>query len=373
MAGDATGVALVHEWLASRAGSEKTFERMTHVLPDADVFALTADPAAGFEIEAPIRTTLLQRVPVLRAKRNLSLPVMPLAWRCLRTKPYATVITSTHAYARYLPAARAAAHLSYVYTPLRYAWLPEVDGRGATPLMAPARAVLRVLDKRTVRHVDRFASISNVVRERVEEFYGRESDVVFPPVDTDFFAAAPADDSGGREPFVLGVSRWIHYKRLDLVIEAASRVGLPVVIAGHGPGEAELRAVADRARVPVTFEHRPSDERLRDLYRAAAVLVFPAEEDFGIVPVEAQAAGTPVVALARGGSLDTVADGVSGALVHEQTAEAFAAGIERVLGIDPSPDALRRHVERFSVDAFHRGFTDWVKDWIPDGHLHSVC
>lgn len=373
MRGDATGVALVHEWLASRAGSEKTFERMTKALPDADVYALTADGAAGFEIEAPIRTTILQRVPLLRDRRNLSLPVMPLAWKCLRTKPYATVITSTHAYARYLPAARAAAHLSYVYTPLRYAWLPDVDGRGATPLMAPARATLRVLDKRSVRHVDRFAAISNVVRQRVEEFYDREAEVVFPPVDTDFFAAVPAEASAGREPFVLGVSRWIDYKRLDLVIEAASRVGLPAVIAGHGPAEDELRAVAVRARVPVTFERRPSDERLRELYRTAAVLVFPAEEDFGIVPVEAQAAGTPVVALARGGSLDTVADGVSGALVHEQTATAFATGIERVLGMEPSAGALRDHVARFSIDAFHRGFADWVKDWVPDGHLRSVC
>jgi glycosyltransferase involved in cell wall biosynthesis len=372
VAGDATGVALVHEWLASRAGSEKTFERMTQVLPRADVYALTANPEAGFEIEAPIRTTALQRLPVLRDRRNLSLPVMPLAWRCLRTKPYATVITSSHAYARYVPAARAAAHLSYVYTPLRYAWLPEVDGRGATPVMAPARAALRALDKRSTRHVDRFAAISNVVRQRIEEFYDREAEVVYPPVDTQYFAAAPAADSGGREPFVLGVSRWIHYKRLDLVIDAASRVGLPVVIAGHGPGEAELRAVAERARVPVTFERRPSDERLRDLYRAAAALVFPAEEDFGIVPVEAQAAGTPVVALARGGSLDTVADGLSGALVHEQTAEAFAAGIERVLGMEPRDEALRRHVDRFSVEAFRRGFADWVKEWIPDGHLRTV-
>jgi glycosyltransferase involved in cell wall biosynthesis len=345
---------------------------MTQVLPHADVYALTADRAAGFEIDAQIRTTVLQRIPLLREKRNLSLPVMPLAWRCLRTKPYATVITSSHAYSRYLPAARAAAHLSYVYTPLRYAWLPEVDGRGATPLMAPARAVLRALDKRSVRHVDHFAAISNVVRERIEEFYDREAQVVFPPVDTEYFAAATDADAGGREPFVLGVSRWIDYKRLDLVIDAASRVGLPAVIAGHGPGEAELRAVAQRARVPVTFEHRPSDERLRDLYRTAAVLVFPAEEDFGIVPVEAQAAGTPVVALARGGSLDTVADGVSGVLVHEQTAEAFAAGIERVLGMEPSAAALRCHVDRFSVDAFGRGFTDWVKDWIPDGHLRTV-
>jgi glycosyltransferase involved in cell wall biosynthesis len=372
VAGEATGVALVHEWLASRAGSEKTFERMTQVLPGADVYALTADRAAGFEIEAPIRTTVLQRLPVLRDKRNLSLPVMPLAWRCLRTKPYATVITSTHAYARFVPAARAAAHLSYVYTPLRYAWLPEVDGRGATPLMAPARAALRGLDKRSVRHVDRFAAISNVVRERIEEFYDREAEVVFPPVDTEYFAAAPGGDAAAREPFVLGVSRWIRYKRLDLVIDAASRLGLPAVIAGHGPGEAELRTLADRAGVPVTFERRPSDERLRELYRTAAVLVFPAEEDFGIVPVEAQSAGTPVVAYARGGSLDTVDDGVSGALVHEQTAEAFAAGIERVLGMEPNAAGRREHAERFSVEAFRRGFADWVKDWIPDGHLCTV-
>lgn len=372
MGGD--GVALVHEWLASRAGSEKTFEQMTHVLPDADVYALTADRTVGFDIAKPVRTTVLQRVPVLRERRSLSLPVMPLAWRCLRAPRYQTVITSAHAYARYAPPAKRAIHLSYVYTPLRYAWLPGVDGRGASRGMAPARAALRRLDKRTVAGVTRFAAISGVVRERIEEFYGREATVVFPPVDTDFYTPA-IDGSADRsaDPFVLGVSRWIPYKRLDIVIDAAAKLGLPAVIAGHGPGEGELRALAERASVPVTFERRPSDERLRDLYRSAAVLVFPAEEDFGIIPVEAQAAGTPVVALARGGSLDTVHDGVTGVLVAEQSATAMAEGIERALAMNVPPEKFAAHAERFSAAAFRRSFAAWVKDWVPDGQLVNGC
>lgn len=362
-----SGIALVHEWLASRAGSEKTFEQMTQVLPDADVFALTIDRSAGFEIAAPVRVTLLQQIPVLRERRALALPLMPLAWRALRTARYRTVITSSHAFARYMPAARDAAHLSYVYTPLRYAWLPEVDGRSANRALAPARASLRALDRRTVRHVDSFAAISNAVRRRIADFYERDAAVIFPPVDTDFFSCPPdRDDSNRRatEPFVLGVSRWIPYKKLDVVIAAADRLGLPVVIAGHGPGEAALRSAADRARVPVTFERRPGNDRLRRLYREAAVLAFPAEEDFGIIPVEAQAAGTPVVAYRRGGSLDTVLDGVTGVLVDTQDVDDVASGIAAALALTSPREAFQDHVAQFSVREFRRSFGDWVAPWV---------
>ncbi len=366
-----TEIALVHDWLAARAGAEKTFEQMTKVLPDADVYALTVDRRAGFDIDAPIRTTILQRVPVLRDSRRVSLPLMPLAWTTMRTASYGTVITSAHAFARYFPVAKRATHLSYVYTPLRYAWLPGVDGRGASRWMAPARAALRKLDRRTVRHVDSFAGISTAVCGRIAEFYGREATTVFPPVDIDFFGAEPpADDPAPtNEPYVLGVSRWIPYKRLDIVIAAGDAAGLPVVIAGGGPDEAVLRDAAARARVPVTFVHNPDDERLRRLYRGAAVLVFPAEEDFGIIPVEAQAAGTPVVALGRGGSLDTVRPGETGVLVSSQEVDEVADGIRCAVGMPRSPDAFAAHVATFSVPSFRQSFAKWIAPWVPDAAI----
>jgi glycosyltransferase involved in cell wall biosynthesis len=298
--------------------------------------------------------------------------MMPLAWKSLRTPAYDTVVTSSHAFARYLPAARAArVHLSYVYTPLRYAWLPAIDDRVARPWLAPARMALRRLDRRTVDDVTEFAGISRAVCDRIGEYYGREARVIYPPVDIDFFRADDQpvdrrDRTADEEPYLLGFSRWIPYKRLDLVIAAGERLGMPVVIAGHGPGEPDLRAQAERASVPVRLECKPSDERLRELYRNAAAFVFPAEEDFGIVPVECQAAGTPVVAYARGGSLDTVRDGVTGALVESQDADAFADGTRRALALSLDSTTARGHVEQFSSRAFRRSFATWVSEWVDD-------
>lgn len=354
-------VALVHEWLASRSGSEKTFEAMTSIIPAADRYALTVEREVPFEVAGDVRATMLQRSKLLRRRRQLVLPLMPLAWKAMRPPRYDTVITSSHAFSRCFPT-RGAAHLSYVFTPLRYAWLPEIDGRGSGRVAAPARAALRAVDRHSTKGVTSFAAISTAVRERVEAFYGRSAVVVFPPVDTDFFRPGPERRRGDH---VLGVSRWIPYKRMDLVILAAERAGRPAVIAGAGPEEARLRALAGAVRVPITFVHRPTDEALRDLYRAAAAVVFPSEEDFGIVAVEAQATGTPVVALGKAGSLDTVVDGATGVLVGEQTAEAFAEGIERASTLDVRADRFAGHVAKFSRNAFRRRFAEWVGPWVP--------
>ncbi len=347
-------MALVHEWLQSRSGSEKTFEQMSATFPDADLVALTENPDVEFQFGRPVRTTALQRSRILAERRHLSLPLMPFAWSAMRKGNYDVVLSSSHAFARYFRAP-GAVHLSYVYTPLRYAWLPGVDGRGDSRLLGPARWSLRVADRRSVAKVASFAAISNVVRERIERFYGRSATVIFPPVDVEFFGS---NQGAERGEFVLGVSRWIDYKRLDLVIAAAEHARLPVVIAGGGPLRSQLEHQARAASVPVRIVHDPSDDELRRLYQGAAAVVFPAEEDFGIVPVEAQAAGARVVALRRGGSLDTVLDGVTGVLVDEQDAQDFATGIRRALEL-PSPD-FASHVAQFSIEAFHNNLRSWV-------------
>ena len=349
-----TDIALVHEWLSSRAGSEKTFEQMAITLPQADLYALSVDSSLAFDFGRPVVSTILQRSRYLCARRDLALPLMPIAWKALRTMEYKAVVTSSHAFARYFPA-KGAVHLSYVYTPLRYAWMPEVDGRAASPVLAPARSVLRSMDRRSTRGVSSFAAISSVVADRIRTFYGRDAEVIYPPVDVAFYGSGPSLERGD---FVLGVSRWIPYKRLDLTIAAAEQVGLPVVIAGSGPLETELRERAAAASVPVTIVHQPSDEELRSLYRRAAVVVFPADEDFGIVPVEAQAAGAPVVALRRGGSLDTVLDGKTGVLVDAQDAEVIARGVEQAIGLDPTLEPS--HLDQFSIASFRREFRQWV-------------
>jgi len=248
---------------------------------------------------------------------------------------------------------------------MRYVWDPH-DRRSGLHRLAGLgpRALLRRWDHRSSGWVNSFAAISTAVQARIERCYGRTSRVIHPPVDTEFYKPGESGPVGPAlpvGPFVLTCSRFIPYKRLDLAILAAERIGLPVVVAGRGPGEAALRALADRVRVPVSFEVAPSDERLRDLYRAAAAFVFPALEDFGIVAVEAQACGTPVVALAEGGTADTVVDGVTGATVEVQDADSFAEGLQRALALDAG-DACLANAEAFSVSRFGAGIRAWVDD-----------
>jgi glycosyltransferase involved in cell wall biosynthesis len=361
-----TRMALAHEWLDARAGSEKAFEALARLFPDADLYALTDTLGDAFDSGGrPVRTTFLGRVPVLRSRRDLALPLMPLAWRTATRRPYDLVLTSSHACVKGFGPARDALHLCYCYTPMRYVWDPHDRRSGLHHLagLGP-RAALRAWDRRSADRVDSFAGISTAVCERIQRCYDRPSRVIHPPVDTDFYRAGEAGESGRplpAAPFVLACSRFIPYKRLDLAMRAADRVGLPVVVAGKGPGEAQLRELAARLRVPVTFEVAPTDERLRDLYRAAAAFVFPALEDFGIVAVEAQACGTPVVALAQGGTADIVVDGETGALVEDQDVDLIAKGLQRALDID-DPAACVRQAASFSPAAFEARIRAWVAD-----------
>ena len=259
---------------------------------------------------------------------------------------------------RFFPV-RDAVHLSYVYTPLRDGWMPGANGRGSSPLLGGPRAALRALDRRSTNGATSFVAISTEVQRRIREVYNREATVIFPAVDVGYFSDASAThDIDKPSGYVLGVSRWIRYKRLDLVIEAAEWMGLPVVIAGHDPLEVELLAQARDTSVPVRLAKGPSDSELRTLYPNAVAVVFPAEEDLGVVPVEAQASGAPVIDLALGGSLHTVAHDITGILVPEQTAETLADGLGRAIQlgrIDASD-----HLEKFMAHAFRTAFRRWV-------------
>ena len=352
-------MALCHEWLSARHGSEKTFEAMAAALPGADLYALTRNAGADFAFgDRPVATTFLDH-PMLRTRsRAVQLPLMPLAWRYASRRAYDVVVTSSHACAKGFRPGREAVHLCYCYTPMRYVWLASVDQRRRRSTAASlAGRGLKAWDLRSVAWVDEFAAISTAVRQRIEQFYARPARVIHPPVDTDRFT--PGDPSE-RGDFVLAVSRMVPYKRLDLAIGAASRLGYPLVVAGAGPQEARLRELAAGSASDVRFVIAPSDAELVALYRRARAVVFPAEEDFGIVPVEAQACGTPVVAYGRGGALDTVVPGQTGVLVAEQDAAGLADGIEAVLSGAFDAAACRRSAERFSAGRFRNGFLDWV-------------
>lgn len=355
-----TRIAVVHEWLNGLAGSEQTFVEIARALPSAELFALTRNPEVDFGLgNRSIHCTVLDRVASRRGGTAWTLPLMPLAWRLVRSGEFDVVITSSHAFARAFPAARRAIHLSYTHTPMRYVWLADLDQRTRGRWVpSPVRWPFAALDRRYAATVDAFAANSTVTAERIQRFYGRAAQVIAPPVDTEFFTPGTAV----RGDHLLSVSRFVQYKRHDLAIHAAALAGLRLVVAGHGPAEPQLRRLASEVHPGgVEFVIAPDRTTLRELYRSAAALVFPALEDFGIVVVEALACGTPVVALGQGGARDTVQPGLTGRLVAEQQPVAFASAITELLQDPPAPSACRQQAVRFSRDRFSVELLDWVR------------
>ena len=354
-------IAVVHEWIDRRAGSEQVFERIAALLPAADLFTLTRSAATDLDLGSrSLRVSRLD-TPWLRRHRPLTLAAMPAVWHYLSRSQYDIVISSTHAFGRYFGPARSALHLNYCHVPMRYVWDPALDRRGSSlarfggPLLRPP---LRWLDRRSVRWTDSIAANSLETARRIRQYYGREAEVIYPPVDVEFFRRVVPMQ---QRRYLLAVSRFVEYKRLDIAIDASAAVGIPLVVAGGGPLEDRLRLQAAAAHPGgVEFVIQPSASELRDLYAGAAALVFPAVEDFGMVAVEAQAAGTPVVAMRIGGTAESVIDGRTGVLVDQQTPRAFIEGIQRVLEQGPSSDQCRRNAIRFSQSEFDRCFLDWL-------------
>ena len=356
-------MAIVHEWIDAYAGSEQVFEALALTFPEADLFALTQQPGVLLNTGGrPIRTTMLDRAS-LRERRNTTLPLMPIAWRRLGEGGYPLVLSSHHAFAHANRLAGDGTHLCYVHSPARYVWSPEIDGRGDKWYLAPARAALKGVDRRASRGVTAYAANSRTVAERIGRFWGREAVVIPPPVRVDFFGAC--DSAPPTRDYLLGVGRWISYKNLHLIAEVAERLDMPAKIAGKGPDKERILAAARSARVPVEVIEAPSDDALRRLYRNAACLIFPTVEDFGMVPVEAQAAGAPVVALARGGALDTVADGVSGAFTDAPSVDALAEAAR--IAIPLAGDGPRKNAGQFSFEVFRASIAHWVDGYRVSG------
>ncbi|MDW5322483.1 glycosyltransferase [Plantactinospora sp. KLBMP9567] len=357
MAGHA--VALVHEWFGATGGSENVFLSLHAIVPHATGFVLWRDRDARRGLE--FRESWLARTPLRRAKA-LALPVMPLTWRTLTRERFDVVISSSHAFAHTvkLRQDQGTRYLSYVHSPARYLWSPDFDGRGSGGLLALPRSALRHTDRRLSRHVHSYAANSAEVRSRIQRFWRRDARVINPPVDVDYYVDPPAPQRRQNRDYLLGVGRWIPYKNFDLMIEIADAAGLPLVIAGSGPAEESLRRAAARVRVPVSFEHRPSQERLRELYWGARALLFPAHEDFGIIPVEAMACATPVIGARRGGLLETVVDGETGFLLDSADPHRYADALRRLDELDPSRITAR--AADFSADVFAGNVASWVTD-----------
>jgi glycosyltransferase involved in cell wall biosynthesis len=347
-------VALVHDWLTGMRGGEKVLEAIAEIYPSADIFTLVHVPGSVSRVieSRRIRTSFIQRLPAASRFYRHYLPLFPTAIEQFDLRRYDCIISISHCAAKSVIHAPGTPHFCYCLTPMRYAWdrFEEYFGAGRTgrlgeALYRPVMAWLARWDARTAARVDDFVAISRYVAARIARYYDRQARVVYPPVDTEYFTP------DGSEPArsALGVSALVPYKRIDLAIEACARAGVPLRIVGDGPELARLR----RAAGPdVTFSGWISDDEIRSAYRRAGVALLPGVEDFGIVPLEAQACGRPVVAVAAGGALETVVDGVTGTLVTERTPGAWAEAIGRTLDARLAPDAIRAHAMRFGKERF---------------------
>ncbi|MCI0546306.1 MAG: glycosyltransferase [Candidatus Rokubacteria bacterium] len=355
-----TRVALVHDWLTGMRGGERCLEVFCEIFPDADLFTLLHVPGSVSPVieDRRIATSFIQRLPHARRRYRAYLPLFPLALRGLRLSGYDLVLSSSHAVAKSVRTPPHALHVCYCFTPMRYLWDLYDDYFGARAprlqrlFMPPLAAVLRRWDRRTSANVDHFVAISRFIADRIRRAYGRSAEVIYPPVDVARFAIeeTPGD-------YYLVVSALAPYKRVDLAVEAANRLRRRLLVVGTGPEEARLRALAGPT---VEFLGWRDDAEVARLYARCRALLFPAVEDFGITPLEAMAAGRPVLALARGGALETVvppgADRpATGLLFEAQTAASLMAAMERLEGAEHArfePKALRRHAESFDRPLF---------------------
>jgi glycosyltransferase involved in cell wall biosynthesis len=349
-------IAIAHEWLVRYAGSERCVAEMLEAFPDAELLTTVLEPSALPAAFRAARPSFLQHLPGATRHHEWLLPLMPLAWR-LRpaVDDVDVVISSSHACAKAVRIEHGIPHLCYCHTPMRYAWGFDAEQGRFPPALRPfARAGMRWFrrwDRRTARRVTRFVANSSAVAVRIRHAFGREADVIHPPVRTDFFTPG-----GEHEDFFLYVGRFVGYKRPDLVVDAFAE--LPehrLVMVGDGLLGAALAA---RATANVSFVATPDDDRLRDLYRAARAFVYPVDEDFGIAMAEAQACGTPVVGLATGGANDIIEPGRTGWLLREQTIEELREAIRRAAAEDVDHGYIVQRAQRFAAARFRREIHD---------------
>ena len=356
-------VAIVHYWLVGMRGGEKVLEEFCRLYPQADIFTHVYVPEKTSALikRHRITTTFISRLPFAARFYKKYLPLMPAALEELDLTSYDLVISSESGPAKGVITHPNAVHICYCHSPMRYLWDQYQTYRGNSGLltrlfMSLTMPFLRVWDVSSAARVDRFVANSSFIARRIAKAYRRDAAVIFPPVDVDAFTIADAP----KRDFYLCAGQLVPYKRVDLAIAACNRLGRRLVIVGTGSETARLRAMAGAT---IEFKGWASFEELQDLTRNCRALLFPGEEDFGIVPLEAMAAGRPVIAYGSGGALDTVVEGETGVFFHEQTVEALQAAIEHCESVEGGfdPQRIRRHALGFRRDVFRETFRAFVE------------
>lgn len=354
-------VAIVHDWLNQMGGAENVLEVMVSIFPDAPVFTTIYGP----DLMTPaykrwdIRTSWLNHAPAIHRHHQPYLPLYPAAVRSLDLRGYDLILSNKSGFIHGVKTHPGQVHLCYCLAPTRYVWdyrsyaSREQFGRLTGLVLAPLIAGLRRWDYQAAQRVDQFCAISTEIQQRIRTFYHRSSHIIAPPVDTDRFQPL----SNPKQDYYFIVSRLIPYKRIDLAVRAFTQLGKRLIVAGDGRDRAALESMAGPS---VEFRGRLPWDEVAQLMANCRAFIFPGYEDFGITPVEAQAAGRPVIAYAAGGALDTVLEGQSGIFFQEQTVDSLIEAIHRLEATSFDPQQIRQNAERFSIPRFKQELMAWI-------------
>lgn len=370
--------AIIHEWLVNYAGSERVLEQIVKIFPDADLFCqvdFLPDSERGFILNKKAGTSFIQKLPLAEKKYRSYLPLMPFAVRRFDVSGYDVIISNSHSVAKGVRKNPGQIQICYCHTPMRYAWDLKEQYLKESGLNSGIKGSIikfilnriRNWDYNTAQQVDHFIANSYYIRDRIRRSYGRDAAVIYPPVDVDSFQL-----NENKDKYFLAVSRMVPYKKMDLIVEAFSEVGLPLVIIGDGP---DFKKVKNKAGKNIEFLGFQDGSVLKEYMQKARAFVFAAEEDFGIVPVEAQACGTPVIAFGKGGITETVIPyqeaedrrqipPPTGIFFDEQTPAALISAVKKFMAVEDKfdPHEIRKNALRFGMERFKREFKEYLKE-----------
>lgn len=356
-------IALVHEYLNQFGGAERMLQVFSSMLPDVPIYTLFYDPKATGHLfdKQTIRTSFLQQVPLINKYHRAFPLLMPIAVEQFDFSKFDLVISISSSFSKGIITGTGTRHISYCLTPPRFLWddsqkfIEEFKyPRSIKGFLPPLITYLRIWDKEAALRVDKFWAISKFVQERISKYYMRDSDLIYPPVETAKFHIS---NKAGEYFFMAG--RLVSYKRFDLAIKAFNKLGWPLVIAGIGP---ELKNLKKMAGKNIKFLGSVSDEKLSELYAGSKAFIFPQEEDFGITPLEAMASGKPVIAFRGGGAVETIQDGGTGIFFDEQTEDSLTVALTKFKERDFNPLACRMQAEKFDVRVFKEKITEKIRN-----------
>jgi glycosyltransferase involved in cell wall biosynthesis len=354
-------IAMVHDYFTQLGGAEKVAEELYNMLPNADLFATVAlkSKMPSTLRNVPVKTSWMQKLPKMNEYYRLYFPLYPVAVRSLDLSGYDLVISSSSGYVKGVRASSDAIHVCYCHTPMRWVWsfdsysARESFGAGVRAVLPTLIRGLRSWDEGAARQPDHFVANSKTVAARIQRAYGRSAEVIVPPIDIHRFR--PSKERGD---YYVVLSRLVSYKRIDLAVNACTKLGRKLVVIGSGTA---LESLKTQAGPTIQFLGRASDDEVEFYVARCRALIFPGEEDFGMAPVEVAAAGRPTIAFRGGGAMETVVEDMTGIFFDEQTTEALVDAIERFEKREWSSSVIRRHAEGFSAEVFRERFTKFLR------------